>query len=66
VTRLASRLARLERDHTPPVQGTFVLWFVNDDGTHTNARTGETLTTAELRARGGYVIDLTAPDGAGR
>jgi hypothetical protein len=48
------------------VQGTFVLWFVNDDGTHTNARTGETLTTAELRARGGYVIDLTAPDGAGR
>ena len=66
MTRLASRLARLERDHTPPVQGTFVLWFVNDDGTHTNAQTGETLTPDELDTRGGYVIDLTAPDGAGR
>jgi hypothetical protein len=61
VTRLASRLDRLALTLTPPAQGTTEVWLVNDDGTLTHAGTGETLTAAELDARGGYVLDLTAP-----
>lgn len=62
MSRLASRLDRLALTLTPPDHGSIAVWLVNDDGTLTDASTGEKLTAAELDARGGFVIDLTSPE----
>ena len=62
VSNLRARLAHLTRTYQPQEQGRIEVWLVNDDDTQTNTRTGETLTTAELDARGGFIIDLTSPE----
>lgn len=62
VNALRARLARLKRNLVLPTRGAFEVWLDNDDGTHTCPNLGLTITTDELAARPGLVIDLVHTD----